>query len=213
MPTEFSTMADLLRDIGDVAPSRVRMQPLPGTATIQDVINAEVHENRLCELVDGVLVEKAMGFKESVLAIYLIRMLESFVRSANLGIVTAPDGMMEISAGLVRIPDVAFVSWARLPGGKIPDQPIPGLVPDFAVEILSPSNTPAEMSRKRSEYFAAGVQLVWEADPDARTVSAYTQPAAVRVFRGNEILTAAPVLPGFQISVAEWFAELDRRQS
>ena len=113
-------------------------RPLLGTATLQDVINAKAHENRLCELIDGVLVEKAAGFKESVLATFLIRVLENFVRASNLGIVTSPDGMMEISAGLVRIPDVAFVSWARMPGGKIPDQPIPGLVPDFAVEILSP---------------------------------------------------------------------------
>ena len=60
---------------------------------------------------------------------------------------------------MVRIPDVAFVSWDRLPGGKRPNGPIPHLVPDLVVEMLSKSNTKREMDRKLREYFEAGVAI------------------------------------------------------
>ena len=76
--------------------------------------------------------------------------------------------------GLVRIPDVTFVSWKRLPGHKLPAEPIPDLIPNLAVEVLSVSNTKAEIDRKIGEYFRVGVQLVWMIDPPTRTAEVYT---------------------------------------
>ena len=61
------TVADLLDRLGGVPLDRIRMRPFPGSATVQDVIEACDHEDRLCELVEGVLVEKAPGFREAVL--------------------------------------------------------------------------------------------------------------------------------------------------
>ena len=60
----------------------------------------------------------------------------------------------------VRIPDVAFVSWDRLPERKVPREPLPSAVPDLAVEVLSKSNTKQEMDRKLQDYFQSGVRLV-----------------------------------------------------
>ena len=60
-PLEAETLADLLKRLGNIPPHRVRARPAPGTATVQDVIEIEAKENRLFELVDGVLVEKALG--------------------------------------------------------------------------------------------------------------------------------------------------------
>src|SRR4029453_3829595 len=110
-------------------------------------------------LVDGVLVEKAMGLRESYLAIVLSTILWNFVQLRNLGVVTGEAGMMRLMAGLVRIPDVAFISWTRLPHQCVPTEPVPDLAPDLAVEVLSAGNTSGEMARKRQEYFAAGVHL------------------------------------------------------
>src|SRR5438067_2343780 len=73
----FETVAELLEHLGDVPPFRVRLRPVPGTATEQDVIDIEARENRLFELVDGVLVEKGMGYHESRLALLLGHYLES----------------------------------------------------------------------------------------------------------------------------------------
>ena len=112
-----------------------------------------------------------MGFRESVLAGAIFAALYAFVRRANLGLVSGADGMMRLFPKNVRIPDVAYVAWHRIPGGRMPAAPIPDLAPDLAVEVLSKSNTSAEMKRKRREYFAAGSSLVWLVDPESRSVS------------------------------------------
>ena len=203
------TVADLLAYLGDIPPARIRLHPPPGTATEQDVLDVQARTDRLCELVDGVLVEKAMGFRESFLAIALSAILWGFVKPRKLGVVTGEDGMVRLASGLVRIPDVAFVSWERLPGRRIPSAPIPALAPDLAVEVLSPGNTPGEMARKRQEYFAAGVKLVWIVDPVARTVAVYTEPEQSTVWQEDQTLAGDPVLPGFTLPLRELFAELD----
>jgi hypothetical protein len=70
-------VADLLRRLGNIPPERIRMRPLPGTATEQDVIDIDAHEDRLCELIDGVLVEKAFGHFESRVALVLGYFIET----------------------------------------------------------------------------------------------------------------------------------------
>ena len=210
-PETIDTVADLLDRLGGVPPERVRWRPLPGTATEKDVIDADCHEDRLCELVDGTLVEKAMGFRESALGMSLGRWLMDFVNPRNLGIVSGESGMMRIFPGLVRIPDVAFSSWKRFPNKRMPTEPIPDLVPDLVVEILSESNTEREMARKYSEYFQAGVELVWEVDPKSRTVAVYTTPAQSTLLNEGQRLDGGHVLPGFTLPLAELFAELDRK--
>src|SRR5437879_3638275 len=63
-----NNLAELLKKLG-VSAARVRLEPPPGTAVEADVVKAmEAPRKRLCELIDGVLVEKAMGFSESILA-------------------------------------------------------------------------------------------------------------------------------------------------
>jgi Uma2 family endonuclease len=207
---EMRTLADLMQRLGWVPLDRVMYHPHPGTATLADVIEHERRTGRLCELVDGVLVEKAMGYRESRLAALLIELLNAFVRVPNLGIVTGEQGTVELIPDLVRIPDVAFTSWNRMPGRREPTEPIPRLVPDLAVEVLSRSNTPGEMARKRQDYFDAGVALVWEVDPVGRTVTVYTTPTASTTLNVGDTLDGGTVLPGFTLPLAELFAELDR---
>jgi Uma2 family endonuclease len=204
-------MADLLDRLGNIPPSRIRFHPPPGTATEADVIEADTRHDRLCELVDGVLVEKAMGLRESFLAIALGSFLREFVVPRNLGLVSGEAGMMRLFAGMVRIPDVAFASWARLPGRRVPVEPIPDLVPDLAVEVLSRSNTEEEMARKLREYFAAGVRLVWLVDPEARTVAVYTSAEQFTLLDQTQALDGGDVLSGFTLPLSQLFAELDRQ--
>jgi Uma2 family endonuclease len=211
-PLSVDTVADLLARLGDVPASRVRLSPPPGLATEQDVLRMYASsERRLCELVDGVLVEKAMGFRESVLAVELARLLGNFVKSGDLGLVAGPDAFMRIAAGTVRLPDVSFVAWDHVPGGRIPTEPVAKLAPDLAVEVLSTSNTRAEMARKRAEYFAAGTGLVWIVDPNARTVEVYTGLDRSTVVDQTGTLDGGDVLPGFRLQLRELFADLDRK--
>lgn len=207
----IDTLADLVERLGGVPLDRIRMRPAPGTATERDVIRVEEQENRLCELVEGVLVEKPRGLRESLLAGALIEFLRRFVMPRNLGLVSGEGGMMRLFAGLVRIPDVAFISWSRLPDRRVPQEPIPELAPDLAVEVLSRTNTPGEMRRKREEYFQSGVALVWMIDPDQRTATVFTSPTEFVEYSERERLDGGIVLPGFSLSLAEFFGELDRQ--
>ena len=205
------TLQDLVDRLGGIPLSRILARPAPGLATEADLLQENGGNRRLCELVDGTLVEKGMGLRESLLAGVILTMLREFVVPRNLGLVAGPDGTVRLFPGLVRVPDVAFVSWSRVPGGKVPQEAIPQLAPDLAVEVLSPSNTKAEMQRKRQEYFKAGVDVVWEVDPEERTVAVYErgqdQP---RVYDRTQTIEGQYSLTGFQLVLPALFSELDR---
>ena len=211
--TSMETVADLLHQLGGLDPTRVRIHPAPGTATEQDVLDIHTQEGRLCELVEQALVEKIMGFRESWLASFLIYSLLSFVRPRNLGVVTGEAGLIRLAPGLVRIPDVAFISWDRLPGRQLPPEPIPGVIPNLVIEVISAGNTASEMARKRREYFSVGVQLVWIVIPATRTVEVYTDVDQAIQLSEADSLDGGSVLPGFSLSIRELFHELDRQET
>jgi Uma2 family endonuclease len=204
--TSERTVGNLPEHFGLIPVTRIRLDPIPGSATEQDVIDIEARENRLYELVDGVLVEKVMGFYESYLAMLLGRFLTEFVQQRNLGVVTGEAGMLKLAADQIRIPDVSFVSWARLGSREIPREPIPQLCPDLAVEVISQGNTPEEMDRKLREYFHAGVRLVWYVYPDRRVVRVFTAADQVVEVREAETLDGGNVLPGFSLPLPVLFA-------
>ena len=202
-------LSDILEELGGIAASRVRSEPALGKATIADLIRVHV-EGCLCELVDGILVQKACGWKESLIVAALIQRLRQFVEIDNQGLIIGPDACFEIFRSLVRSPSVSFVSRSRLPEGKIPTTPVPQVVPDLAIEVLSAGKTFMEMSRKRHEYFHAGVRLVWMVDPRERTVAVYTSASEYQILDESQILTGYDVLPGLEIHLADVFAEPDR---
>jgi Uma2 family endonuclease len=203
------TLVDLAETFGPIPAWRIRNKPAPGTATEKDVLAIHTKENRLCELVDGILLEKSMGYGESEIAGIIITLLNNFVRPRRLGIVAGEGGMLRLSKGLVRIPDVSFVSRRRLPGGKRPSEPIPNLAPNLAVEVLSEGNTVPEMNRKLTDYFRTGVELVWYVDPRARTVEVFLSQDDSTVLKEGDSITGGTVLPGFKAKVREFFSDLD----
>ena len=208
----YGTAADLHDHLGHIPLHRIRLYPPPGTAALADVLAVQEQEDRLCELVDGVLVEKAMGYYESRLALLIGYFLEVFLQLHDLGIVLGADGMLQLLHDQVRIPDVSFLSWVHFPDRELPSEPIPRLVPDLAVEVLSASNTAQEMNRKLQEYFAAGTQLVWYVDPEARGITVYTAPEQWIELGIEDVLDGGNVLPGFQLSIRELFDRAGRRR-
>jgi Uma2 family endonuclease len=205
-PPTVLTLTELADIFGPMPAWRIRNVPAPGTATVQDVIDIEARENRLCELVDGVLVEKAVGYYESFLAGVLLRRLGDFVDEHDLGVVTGEGGMMRLFPGLVRIPDVAFASWKEFPEG-VTAEPVPHIVPALAVEVLSESNTPKEMNRKLDDYFGAGVRLVWLIEPRKKAVEVFTDRYTSTVLDESATLTGEDVLPGFVMPLKPFVAK------
>jgi Uma2 family endonuclease len=199
--------AELLEQLGKVPLERIRMRPAPGTATEEDVIALlEAADKRLCELVDGVLVEKPIGIKESLLAGLLVQILWNFVQPKKLGYVLPADGAVRLFPRLVRIPDVSFIRRDRLPGGKFPKKDkLLTLAPDLAVEVLSEGNTRAEMARKRRDYFLAGIRIVWIIDPRKEKADVYTAPDKKKRVGPDQALEGGEVLPGFTLVLKELF--------
>jgi Uma2 family endonuclease len=207
----IDNLAELLERLGSIPLERIRFHPPLGTATENDVLARPDGVKRLCELVDGVLVEKPMGYYESWLAMILGSYLESYLRQNDLGILVGADGTLRLQPGLVRLPDVGFISWDQFPNRELPDEQIPDLYPDLAVEVLSPGNTEKEMKRKRREYFAAGTRLVWQVYPQQRRVRVYTAPDRFTELDENQVLNGGEVLPGFNLRIKEWFSRAGRR--
>jgi len=201
------TAADLVERFGPIPLWRVRLDPPPGSATEQHVLELNERHDCLCELVDGVLVEKTVGTYESFLAGELFRRLANFVADRKLGVALPADGMMRLSPGLVRIPDASFVGWDRFPGRRLSRDPIWGPAPDLAVEVVSRSNTTQEMERKLDEYFGVGVRLVWYVYPESRTIEVYAARDRRTVLGEEDVLDGGDVLPGFELSLKEFFAE------
>lgn len=201
------TAQDLLDRFGNIPLARIRFDVPPGTATEEDLLRIHDQTDRSCELVDGILVEKVIGYWESYLAGLIIHFLNQFVLPRRLGIVAGPDGMMRITRRRVRIPDVSFVSWARLPAGRVPTEPIPDLVPDLAVEVLSEGNTDQEMQEKRRDFFTHGCRLMWFVDHRTATVDVYTALDRSFVLREGQTLEGGEVLPGFSLRLADLFAK------
>ncbi|MHC5538360.1 Uma2 family endonuclease [Singulisphaera rosea] len=113
-----------------------------------------------------------------------------------------------MAPGLVRIPDVSFIAWERLPDRQVPAGPVLKLAPDLAVEVLSPSNTSKEMERKLLDYFEGGVRLVWYVDPALRSVRTFQAPDRSILRHENQVPDGGAVLPGLAIPIRTLFARL-----
>src|SRR3954471_1920380 len=114
------TIADLLHELGDIPPERVLLDPLPGTATEADVIRyVDGDDKRLVELIDGTLVEKAVGAYEGRGGGLVFHFMESFLDNNDLGICFGADATLRILPKQVRLPDCSFVSWLKLPNREL----------------------------------------------------------------------------------------------
>lgn len=209
-PALIDNFAELLERLGNVPLHRIRLRSL-GNATEADVVAARIAVNkRLCELIDGVLVEKAMGTREALLAGLILYALWDHVKKHNLGIVLGADGMLRLSPGRVRIPDACFISWDRLPAGRLPDDPVASVVPDLAVEVLSEGNTDAEIRLKLDDYFRAKVRLVWIIDPGTQTADVYRSLTDRSKIERHQNLDGGDVLPGFMLALEDLFAGAEK---
>jgi Uma2 family endonuclease len=157
-------------------------------------------------------VEKPLGTKEGFFAGIIVHWMWAYMEKHDRGVVIPADGPLRLWLGLVRIPDVSFVSWDRIPGEEFPDEPIARLIPNLAIEVLSRGNTKGEMERKLREYFRAGVELVWLINPRTRAAQVFTSPTSMHRIEKGGILDGDFVLPSFKLSLKKLFAQASRRR-
>jgi len=202
----FANAAEWLRALGGVPLERIVFDPWPGSATEADLLRFVERDKRLCELVDGTLVEKPVGYRESVIASRLAAKLTVHCDERGLGLVSGADSTMRMRSGRIRLPDVAFVSKERVP---LVLKPVPDLSPDLAVEVLSESNTADEIKQKLREYFQSGTRLAWIVDSQPETAAVYRNPdSPVAVIDSSGRLDGEEVVPGFSVALADLFKGL-----
>ena len=171
--------------------------------TIDDFerLPAEMAENH--ELVNGELVDVSGNDPEhNGLRDYFIELLRPIVRRQRLGRVFAEQEYDFL--GNAHGPDVTFFGADKLALLNTHKR-VQRFVPDLAIEIASPSDTVAELWRKKDRYLAAGAKEVWLIMPESREVVVY--PSG-RVLRGSDELST-PLIPGFSITVDRLFDEAE----
>jgi len=172
-------------------------------------------DDLLYEVVDGQAVELApMGAYEVWLATTLTEYLRRFARQHHLGR-AVQEMLFDLGAAVQRKrrPDVAFVSYDRWP----PQQRVPRteaweVVPNLAVEVVSPTDRVNDLINKVAEYFRAGVECVWVVFPSQEQVYIYASPTSVRLLTRADTLYGEPVLPHFQLQLAALFDEVEETE-
>ncbi len=161
-------------------------------------------DGRKWERVDERLQEVATSAKHDQIVIWLGRLIGPY--ADDHGILTASQTGFRMSDRNVRCPDFAFTRYDRFPNGEVPDGFVE-FAPDLAVEIISPSEEPADMARKVDEYFASGAQQVWHMFPETQTVKVFRSPSDARVYQPEDELDLNDLLPGFRSGVTELFGK------
>ena len=162
------------------------------------------------ELVDGELVVSNSGLEHGYIGVILASALYSFVISRKLGVVLDSSTAFTMKTGNKRSPDVSFLSKNRLQGLKKLPKGFGQGAPDLAVEILSPSNTTAEIHSKIVEYLENGTKLIWVINPEEEYVLVYkSRPSPDRLLSSVDILSGEETLPDFSFAVADLFPQFD----
>ncbi len=156
---------------------------------------------RLFEYIEGKIVEVVSSSYSSEVGLLIGALLLMFVREKNLGRVTGADGGYVVS-GERYIPELAFISRTRQPEpSQAAYNPNP---PDLAVEVLSPTNDPADMRIKIVNYLRAGT-AVWVVDPEKKRVEIYIPGQSPRTENIDGVVDGGNILPGFTLSVKSIF--------
>lgn len=221
MPLEFSestdtssgefmvaTPLDLASRFGDIPLWRICFDPPPGKATEEECVAINEKSERLCELVDGTLIEKVMGSYESLIAGNVVTEFNLYLRKNRIGIALPADGMLKLRIKLIRVPDASYISRENLKAGRFPRHGVAAVAPTIAVEVISEGNTRREMEEKLDEYFHYGASEVWYVYPDSKTIVRYTSPKESTTLTEHDSI-ATPVLPGFVCPLAPLFVHPD----
>jgi Uma2 family endonuclease len=161
------------------------------------------------EVINGQVVEPPeTGAFESLIATLLTEAISQFFASeGRLGWIAAETLFrIDTESGLQRRPDLAFVSYERWPR----DTPFRltsawSVVPDLAIEVISPNDLAVEVMDKLADYFQAGVRQVWVLYPRNRLVHVYQSLTRITALDASGTLEGGDVLPGFRLPLADLF--------
>ena len=159
------------------------------------------------ELVRGELRKMApAGHLHGRIAINVTTPLDRHVRAHTLGTVYAAETGFKLASNpdIVRAPDLAFIRRERVEAVGDVEGYWPG-APDLAVEVISPSDTYAEVQEKVFDWIEAGTQMVILVMPRKRAVTVYRSLTDIVMLTEHDTLDGGDVVPGWKIPVRELF--------
>ncbi len=160
------------------------------------------------EVVDGELVlSPKNNFQHGDVCTRLTAALHTFVRQYKLGVVCESSTGFWMQNRNCRAPDVSFISKERLAGKKRPDKKFFQGAPDLAIEVLAPSNTRREITERLKDFFSNGTRLAWLINPEDESAEVCHSPTNRRLVGPGGVLDGGEVVPGFQLQLAELFAD------
>jgi Uma2 family endonuclease len=167
----------------------------------------QIPDDMLYEVVNGKIVEKVVGAYEVEIAALFIEYLAPHLRAHRLGkVVGEMIFRIDLAKDLQRRPDVAFISHDRWPfDRRAPKVAVWDMVPDLAIEVISPSNTADDVQEKIEEYFRAGVRQVWVVYPRQKIVYVYASPTRIEVLTLGQELDGGELVPGFRLPLTALF--------
>lgn len=176
---------------------------------IQTVVEFEewlIHQpdliDRRFEFVDGELIEKnGMKQQEFLIVSFLLRLFirtEAFKNGGEL----LQEADSYISSKRKRIPDLAYFTRVQILEAFNKTR----IATIFPIELLSDSESLEDIEEKVEDYFSAGAQLVWYISPKRQQIYVFTAPHEIKILKGADICSAAPVLPDFSFTVSDLFA-------
>jgi Uma2 family endonuclease len=113
---------------------------------------------------------------------------------------------VQLSEIQMRRPDIAYLTNEQVEEADKGEDPIP----EFVVEIISGNDNINKVIAKIGEYYKAGaggvpLKVVWLVFPEEKEVHVYSSRREVKICIENDICSANPVLPEFEIGVGELF--------
>jgi Uma2 family endonuclease len=167
--------------------------------------NYPFEEDKRYELDDGELIEMTRpAYKHNRVLGRIFNRLSNYFDANHLGEALISENLYALSASTRRSPDVAVILGNR--HEELKDAKVIAIIPDIAVEVLSPSETHTQIHRKMTQYFKAGVKEVWLVQPEDRTVEIWAGPKLPeQALAGQDSLVSA-LLPDFALPLADLFS-------
>ena len=175
--------------------------PLPehGKMTLEEFLESDLEGY---EYVKGELIlMPAASAEHGIVSARIFLCLGLYVRENQLGEVVTPDTGFQVGERVLK-PDIAFISSAQLPDDLSKAFPVP---PDFAIEVVSPSDAFRRIIEKAFAYLDAGTRLVWVVEPGSKTVTVCRSETDIKLLTRNDTLTGEDVVEGFSCQVAQLF--------
>lgn len=182
-------------------PSRRKRPSAPQTVAEFEKWLARKKTDANYEFVRGRIIKKPpMKQEELFIARFLMRAFAKTQLYQD-GAEMLSEGDAYVDTFRKRIPDLAIFTDEQIREAKTGKR----FMPPLAIEILSDSESQNDVLEKVQDYFDAGVQLVWYIAPKQQKIYAYTSPDDIKVYKGQDVCSAAPVVPDFQFVIQDLF--------